>query len=287
MQSAQLLVVVRDTSIVQTLQDNKFSVSVAASLKEAWTMASSLFYHTAIIELTPSDAEEFFALRQDSSRSLCIPIIIISETPDDTYVLQFLRNKVFALLSVFEFNRVKRILEAVDELQDREDRMEIVSATPSWIEITIPAHPAYIVRLNCFFEHILTRLFDEESNKVIMAFRELLQNAIEHGSSFSPQKKVLIRYLKSQHFIIFQIEDEGPGFDRSSLPHAAIGTSKNAAREALRYRKQSGMRPGGLGICYALGAVDEIIYNQKGNAVTIIKYMVPRNSEAGKFYGNA
>jgi anti-sigma regulatory factor (Ser/Thr protein kinase) len=38
-------------------------------------------------------------------------------------------------------------------------------------------------------------------------------------------------------------------------------------------REQRGMRPGGFGILLARHLVDELIYNEKGNEVLLIKYV--------------
>lgn len=276
MQDFSLLLAVRDSSIIQALLENNFFVATAESLEKVWDPGSR--YGAAIVELTSDNTERFWAIYRDLSRP-ALPIIAVVDG-EDALVMQLLQYRIFGIIAGFEVSKLKRILEAVQELRE-EDRLDVVSATPSWVEVNIPAHPAYIARLSSFFEPVASRLFKSDSTKVLMAFRELLQNAIEHGSSFSLEKKVVIRYVKSQNFVMFQIEDDGPGFDRNLLPHAAIRSDKNALREAMRYRRQSGMRPGGFGICYVSGAVDDLIYNQKGNAVTMIKYFGESHGEEG------
>jgi anti-sigma regulatory factor (Ser/Thr protein kinase) len=38
-------------------------------------------------------------------------------------------------------------------------------------------------------------------------------------------------------------------------------------------REEEGMRPGGYGLLLASGAVDELLYNEVGNQVLLIKYL--------------
>jgi anti-sigma regulatory factor (Ser/Thr protein kinase) len=38
-------------------------------------------------------------------------------------------------------------------------------------------------------------------------------------------------------------------------------------------REQRGIRPGGFGILLARNLVDELLYNEKGNEVLLIKYL--------------
>ena len=42
-----------------------------------------------------------------------------------------------------------------------------------------------------------------------------------------------------------------------------------------RVREELGMRPGGFGILLAKRLVDELIYNEKGNEVVLVKYLSP------------
>jgi len=43
------------------------------------------------------------------------------------------------------------------------------------------------------------------------------------------------------------------------------------------------MRPGGFGVMLAQGLVDQLIYNEQGNEVVLVKYLdlAPRSQEPG------
>ena len=62
--------------------------------------------------------------------------------------------------------------------------------------------------------------------------------------------------------------DQGPGFDRSQLPHAAVADDPFTH---LDVREKLGLRAGGFGLLICQGMVDEMRYNDAGNEVTLIK----------------
>jgi anti-sigma regulatory factor (Ser/Thr protein kinase) len=225
-------------------------------------MAKTNFYDAVILELDPC---------QDTS-SFSIPKIFVSENQDPAFVLKIFEAHAFAFLPLpLEIAKWNKITELLAEKKTK--NIEIISAAPHWIELNIPAQPFYFYRVLSFLEPVFVFLFPSDNNKILIAFRELVQNAMEHGSAFSEEKMIFIRCLKSQKFFLIEIQDQGSGFNPESLPHAAIGCSgKDAVKKAMRYRKEKGMRPGGLGISYSTKAMDELIYNQRGNAVTIVKY---------------
>src|SRR5258706_10652947 len=62
------------------------------------------------------------------------------------------------------------------------------------------------------------RFMDESQFAIRLALEEGLINAIKHGNKFDPAKKVRIEARITDHQAEIIIEDEGPGFDRSSVP---------------------------------------------------------------------
>jgi hypothetical protein len=43
----------------------------------------------------------------------------------------------------------------------------------------------------------------------------------------------------------------------------------------VEVRAEAGQRPGGFGILMTRNLVDELIYNERGNAVLFVKYLQP------------
>ena len=73
--------------------------------------------------------------------------------------------------------------------------------------------------------------------------------------------------------IVYHFRDPGPGFDRQDLPQAALSNPADDPLAHVQWRATHAMRPGGFGILLSKQLVDELVYNEAGNEVLLIKYM--------------
>jgi serine/threonine-protein kinase RsbW len=113
----------------------------------------------------------------------------------------------------------------------------------------------------------------EASREAIdLTFREMLNNAIEHGGKLDPKKYVDVSFIKLKGAVICLINDPGEGFDRSRLAHAAQSGADDPL-EHFAERDAQGLRAGGFGILLANNLVDELIYNERGNKLIFVKYL--------------
>ena len=108
------------------------------------------------------------------------------------------------------------------------------------------------------------------------AFREILLNAIEHGAGSDPDKRVFITYVRTKRAALYYVRDPGQGFSFEHLQHAAVSNPADSPVEHAEIREKLGMRPGGFGIMMTRQLVDDLIYNEHGNEVLLIKYMDPK-----------
>ena len=127
-------------------------------------------------------------------------------------------------------------------------------------------------RLMQFFHEIID-LPHGENEIVAVALRELLMNAIEHGGKFDPEKYVEISYLRTRRAVSCRIKDPGEGFSLAEIPHAAIMNPPDDPLRHLTYREAENLRPGGFGVLLVKNSIDELLYNEKGNEVVLIKYI--------------
>lgn len=277
MQCGRLLVVDDNSSVENSLKkllvERNFQIFSINSREEALHQISLSLYSAILWQMGKIDSSVVSFISEIRSFDENIPIIALTDTSDTTFLTHLFSLGVFSCLSSKpDPTELLEIIKAGLETFSEGEEIKIISAKNDWLEVVIPAKTNYIPRLSNYLSHLIV-LPHRESQRLLYAFRELLQNAIEHGSNFCPAKKVWIRYLRMKKFLLFYIEDEGYGFNLSCLPHAAIGERRNSAMEVMQYRKQIGMRPGGLGIASALSIADEIHYNEKGNAVVMIKYI--------------
>jgi len=92
---------------------------------------------------------------------------------------------------------------------------------------------------------------------VRLALEEAVVNAIRHGNKLDPQKKILVSYLVEDARVTISVEDEGPGFDLDSVPDPTAEENLEADH--------------GRGILLMRVYMDEVVYNEKGNRVTLTK----------------
>lgn len=152
-------------------------------------------------------------------------------------------------------------------------RIEVRSSDPAWISLTITPELELKQRVADFFRLQLTDMPDDLCDKLAMAFEELLGNSIEHGSRVEPTRGIEIGYIRTPRMLLFHVRDAGPGFSLSSVPHAAVNNPPEDPLKHTAYRSALGLRPGGFGILLVKQIADELIYNEHGNAVLMIKYL--------------
>ena len=98
---------------------------------------------------------------------------------------------------------------------------------------------------------------DRDVFGVRLALEEALVNAIKHGNGMDPTKQVQIDCRFDDDGVRIVIEDEGPGFDVTSVPDPT-------AEENLD-------KPGGRGIMLMRSFMSHIEYNELGNRLVLEK----------------
>jgi anti-sigma regulatory factor (Ser/Thr protein kinase) len=106
-----------------------------------------------------------------------------------------------------------------------------------------------------------------------MAFREVLINAIEHGGKLNPAEWVRVSRVRTRRNLIYHVADPGEGFSREALTHAAVSNPPEDPLGHVRIREERGLRAGGFGLLVTKQMVDEVIYNQRGNEVVLVKHL--------------
>jgi len=211
------------------------------------------------------------------ARALPDPPLVIVMTADDTpeTMLQAVKRQAFRYVrKPFAPNTVVQIIEdAVAGATAAALSFEVISARPEWLEILAPCSLEMADRVQSFVMHLEADLPAAVRESVALAFRELLNNAIEWGGKLDPSRKVRISCVRGRRMLIYRISDPGEGFDINRLRHAA---TSNPADDPLRHvdvREAQGLRPGGFGLALTRSVVDELIYNEARNEVICIKHL--------------
>lgn len=111
-----------------------------------------------------------------------------------------------------------------------------------------------------------------------LAAREVVANAIEWGNRNDRSRLVSVLCRLDDEMVTILVRDDGPGFDRQNLPHAARPGDPLSHLPVRAARK---LRDGGFGILLASGLVDHLCYNEAGNESLLVKYLPSTAAVAG------
>lgn len=99
---------------------------------------------------------------------------------------------------------------------------------------------------------------DDAIRKMKISLTELIVNAILHGNKKDFSKKVIMGHIVDKSKAVISIMDEGSGFNPNIIPDPTL--PENLIKDC------------GRGLFIVRHYVDSLIFNDKGNRVTIIKY---------------
>lgn len=222
-----------------------------------------------------SGPEDLELLRKIRSARPHIRLIILTDewTPGD--VVAAMREGAFSyFVAPFQASDLAEMVRAAMAEPFWDDGIEILSATPAWVSLTARCDLLTANRLVQFLEAV-GDIPQADKEQVIIAFREILINAMEHGAHFNPNQHVEISFIRSRRAIACRVKDPGQGFSLEELRHAAVGRSPEDLFSHMAVREEQGLRPGGFGMLLAKKLVDELIYDEKGNDVVLVKYLDP------------
>jgi serine/threonine-protein kinase RsbW len=100
--------------------------------------------------------------------------------------------------------------------------------------------------------------FDEEmGEQVNLAVIEAGTNAIKHGNKEDPNKRARFEFIVEPDRLTVVVEDQGKGFDRTQVADPLDPANL--------------LKSSGRGIFLMEACMDEVIYNESGTLVTMIK----------------
>jgi len=183
------------------------------------------------------------------------------------------------------FSTINKVLDI--QLKNRALRLTKKNLLLEKSLYSFPTGELYVSELAGFLIETLENMnfFEPAHSKAIMmALYEILINAVEHGNLKLPSeikftgengfvefnklkqsrildpsyalKKVTVEVNLTQYEASFTITDEGNGFDYNNLPDPTV--------------EENMEKPHGRGIFLARQMFDEVLFNKKGNSVTVV-----------------
>lgn len=221
-----------------------------------------------------SGLEMLTRLRQ-RDRGMSVIIMTAAATPD--VALAALRDQACDFLAKpFDIRQLLSAVNTAFELRRQRMSIEVMSARPEWIELSVPCDLTAVDPLERLMTQLKTDLPPGTRRGIADAFRELLRNAIEHGGKDDPTQRVEIGYLRTKRFILYRIKDPVEAFAPDALSAVArpiTGVADPADGPARHGGGEAGALPGGFDTLLACDMVDEITYNERHNEVILVKYI--------------
>ncbi len=259
-------------SVRKTLDRDGYSLLSANDVRQGLDVLAREHVDLVItdFDLPGLDGVEFLRrLRRDHPNQRCIML-----TPPDTpeAVIGALREHICDILpKPFSPADLRDVVEST-LIKCPVAGVEVVSATPEWVELQVPCDLDAVAPLLKALAELEADVPQSIREAIDLTLREMLNNAIEHGCKLDPKKHVEVSFTKLQHAVIYLIKDPGEGFDPSRLAHAAKSDTDDPL-EHFAERDSRGLRAGGFGILLAKNLVDEVIYNERGNKLMFVKYL--------------
>jgi serine/threonine-protein kinase RsbW len=139
------------------------------------------------------------------------------------------------------------------------DQRAIVQNLHENIEFELPTT---ISLMHSVLDYLMKRVekvgvVHSENSNLFIALDEAFVNAVKHGNKFDAQKNIKITAEVSTKEARFTIEDEGEGFDVTSIPDPCD--------------PENLFKTSGRGVLFIYNIMDEVKYNERGNRLTMIK----------------
>jgi anti-sigma regulatory factor (Ser/Thr protein kinase) len=260
------------TSVVSTVLSS-WKLECARDNEEALALVEKSAFDLVITDQASSSREDIELLRKARLVRPHTRLIIVSDRSTPADVIAAIRARAFSYFTKpLSTQALEEVLQLAMESPARDEAIEMLSGTDAWIRLAVRCDVSTANRLQQFVREFLD-LPELDEDKVAIASREMLLNAIEHGGKFDPERRIEIGYLRARQVVLIRIKDPGEGFSFEENLGTAANNPPDDPWRHLKHREAQGIRPGGYGILLAKNLVDEVFYGEKGNDVLLIKYI--------------
>jgi DNA-binding response OmpR family regulator len=258
--------------VARQLQLRDYAPVVAGTGEAGLRLARQIRPDVIVLDLMLPDINGFDVCRRLRSdrETMLTPVVMLTALGDSENRIQGFR--VGANAYVTKPYGIDELFSAIEAACDWRVELEQGNVHGE-IHVEINSEITLLQDLNDFLMHLCrsTPFTEEQVLQLRQAVMEMAQNAIEWGNRHQSDRLVNITYRVYEDQVEIVVRDQGTGFDRANLPHAALPDDPFSH---LDVRDKLGLRAGGFGLMICRGMVDELRYNDVGNEVTLIKRFV-------------
>lgn len=127
--------------------------------------------------------------------------------------------------------------------------------------LTVTSNPNSITEVTKYVNKLISRhkICPQRQGDIMISTTEAVNNAMIHGNSMKPEKKVVIRTRCHKDSLEVIVRDEGPGFDYTNVPDPT-------APENI-------CKCGGRGVFLMKELSDDISFKDNGSTVKMSFYL--------------
>lgn len=270
MKQINVLVVDDDRDVLSTLSEIlselRLNPVTAADGAEAIEKIKTRKIDMIITDLMMPNVDGLELIQKTRQLNVNIPIAVISGHGEVKNVVNALSRGAYNFITKpFTIKEIENVVKRGLRLREFSlGTHRLLEGIRNSTEMEIPSYPhllpsaaLYIVR-ECQWRGV-----EDEAvlSNISICVDELLNNALIHGNDLDETKKIFVKMTFEHGKITLHVEDEGEGFEYKNLLDEF---SENV--ETLPTKR-------GLFIVNYL--MDEFSFNEKGNRVTIVKYLDP------------
>jgi CheY-like chemotaxis protein len=274
----RVLAIRPDPSLVNMLESvldlDRCELETCAGGVDAVRRVRSRAIDVVVTDPTTPVHEDLALVAELVSARPAIRCIVLAPSAAHEDLVAAIRAHVFACFTdPVDYREVASMASTAALADSWKDGIQVVSGADYWLTLRVSCHLLTAERLVRFMTELQPETGRADRDLLLAAFREMLLNAMEHGAGFDAEKVIEVTAAKTRRAIVYHFRDPGDGFDRADLEHAATSSSPDDVIRSALARSEMGLRPGGFGMLIARQVADELVYNEPGNEVLLVKYL--------------
>ncbi|MCP4715180.1 MAG: response regulator [Deltaproteobacteria bacterium] len=252
------------STLTEILAELKLSPITAADGAEAIEKIKTQKIDLIITDLMMPVMDGFELIQATRQLNVNIPIAVISGHGEVKNVVNALSRGAYNFITKpFTIKEIENIVKRGLRLREFSlGTHRLLEGIKNTTEMEIPSYPhilpsatLYIVR-ECQWRGIED---DATLSNISISIDELLNNALIHGNDLNETKKITVSLVFDHDRMSLTIEDEGEGFDYKTV--------------LSEFTESAQSLPTKRGLFIVNYLMDEIMFNEKGSKVTMVKYL--------------
>ncbi|HID11014.1 MAG TPA: response regulator [Candidatus Latescibacteria bacterium] len=250
--------------LVDALVAQGYEVEEASDGRDALERFRKAPFDIVLTDLRMPRMDGLALLKAIHEEDPAVLVVVITGYGTVEDAVEAIQNGAFNFLSKpVSLDQLYQVVrKSIEHRRYLREKVEVLPYMSKELHFQIPSHRRFIPGIASSIlrnlEDMRYPLSPAERFTIPLAIDEALLNAIEHGNKNDANKKVRVRCRITERWVEISVEDEGEGFDPSSIPDPTDPEHMTAIR--------------GRGLFLIRNYMDEIRFNEKGNRITMLKY---------------